>query len=232
MRAQIIPIDTTLKEENGVSLRPFPYPYRAALALCSDIDDATPELFTAVHRLLSLEEESEHGPGLGLEVADSLFVWANDPDLLGLLDNNDHPTPHAEALAELCRAGWIDSLHALGDFNDGPQPARERSEAAWSTLEHMEISLKTWINHGNENNAQNLHARLGPSFVGDDPISPAYHADLAVEHGIRYYWWHELAAMPLSCPKWAETRTAPRPFSRRGGSSLGTRGRIAPRQAR
>ena len=198
MRAQILPFAATSKEEHGVSLRPFPYPYRAALALCSDIDDATPALFSAVHRLLSLEEESEHGPGLGLEVADSLFVWANDPDLLGLLDKNDRPTPQAEALAELCRSGWIDSLHALGDFNDGPALTRKRAESAWSTLERMGIKLKTWINHGNENNSQNLYARLGPTFAGDVPSSSAYHADLAIEHGIRYHWWHELASLPLS----------------------------------
>lgn len=198
MKVRILKAGPSPREQQGVRIRLFPYPYRAALAVCSDIDDTTPELFTAVHRLLNSQEESEFGPGLGLEIADSLYVWSNKPNVLGLLDYNDEPTHQAEALAGLCQRGWIDSLHAIGDYNSSPGFKRSRARTAYKALEEFGIRLKIWINHGNSNNTQNFYARLGPSFAGDDPGSASCHHDLAADYGISYYWWHELTNLPLS----------------------------------
>lgn len=183
----------------GVSLRPFPWPWDAALAICNDIDDASPALFTAVHRLLNGREETPHGVGLGLEVADSLWLWSNDTEVLGLLDERDRPTFAAKRLAELAAEGWIDSLHALGDFNQVGEFTRARAAFAYKTLEEMGIRLGVWINHGNHRNRQNFRCRLNSDTAGDAPGAPEYHADHALAYGIRYSWWHEVVPHPLSC---------------------------------
>jgi len=198
VKVKILKAEPSPRKIAGVSIRPFPYPFRAALAVCSDIDDTTPALFTAVHRLLNGNDETEFGPGLGLEIADSLFVWSHNPSVLSLLDEQDQPTPHAPVLAGLARLGWLDSLHALGDFNASPRFNRSRARTAYKALEELGIRLRIWINHGNSNNTQNFYARLGPSFSGDDPGSASCHHDLAADYGISYYWWHELTDLPLS----------------------------------
>lgn len=52
-------------QDHPVTLRKFPYPYRAALAICSDIDGCTSKVFLEVHRYLNLD--------FGLPVADSFW---------------------------------------------------------------------------------------------------------------------------------------------------------------
>ena len=57
-----------------VERRRFPYPYRALLAICSDLDETTDG--TAYHelmRFLNTAGESALGPGAGLEVGNSIF---------------------------------------------------------------------------------------------------------------------------------------------------------------
>jgi hypothetical protein len=45
---------------------------------------------------------------------------------------------------------------------------------------------------------QNFLTRTKPGFVGDDPHSPLYTADLAKAMGVQYYWGMELTPWPLS----------------------------------
>jgi hypothetical protein len=220
-KIRILKAGKAVREQDGIRLRTFPYPYRAAVAICSDIDDTTPRLFTAVHRLLSCEGDTSYGPGLGLEAADSLFVWSNQERVVGLLDHSDNPTTWAASLATLCQAGWIDSIHALGDFNAVQGFSRRRAESAYRLLGEMGIRLKVWINHGNSDNKQNFYARLGTSFSGDEPGSDFYHHDLAAEYGIRYYWWHELTDLPLSPARPA----IPRLYARLCSNSLKNAGK-------
>src|SRR5690349_20240139 len=49
----------------NVALRAFPWPYRAMLAICSDIDDESPRHFAALHRFLNTREMTPLGRGLG-----------------------------------------------------------------------------------------------------------------------------------------------------------------------
>jgi hypothetical protein len=57
-----------------VQLRPFPYPYRAMLAICSDLDE-TPDrhAYWEIMRFLNTTEETTMGPGVGLEVGNSIY---------------------------------------------------------------------------------------------------------------------------------------------------------------
>lgn len=188
-------VNSTEQKKGPVRLLPFPYPYQAALAISNDIDDASPELFTEIHRALNTCEETPLGPGLGLEITDSLWLWGSG---VHLLDDQNKLTPQAKKLAELASQGWIDALHGLGDFNSRGGCTRELAELAYKTLDRLDIKLRSFINHGDRFNSQNLFCRIAPEYRGDDPLADEYHADLAYEHGIRWFWADELVSHPLS----------------------------------
>jgi|UniRef100_A0A7C5AMI3 hypothetical protein len=181
----------------GVSLRPFPYPYRAALALCSDIDGCDRPTFEAVHRFLNDPEQ-----GLGLPVADSLFPVGQEPGQLAFFLPEGHtPGPDAELILEALRSGLIDTLHSWGDFNNSPpDPGRLRAlaESFTGRLAAEGLKVRVWVNHGDSLNYQNLPSRLQPNYQGDDPASPYYTADLIRKLGVKFAWCSELAPWPLS----------------------------------
>jgi hypothetical protein len=181
-----------------ISLRPFPYPYRAALALCSDIDCCDRSTFLAVHRFLNDPQK-----GLGLPVADSFFALGREPGQLAyFLPNGQTPGPDAGLILRSLETGLIDCLHTWGDFNHiPPEPAHLRRTAA-TLVEHLQerhLAVKVWINHGSPTNLHNFLTRLRPEFQGDEPQSPFYTADLARRLGIAFFWRMELAPWPLSC---------------------------------
>ena len=177
-----------------VYLRPFPFPYRAALAICSDIDGCTRETFLALHRFLNQE--------LGLPVADSLFGLGRESGQMAyFLPDAGTPGPDAPLIRAAIRDGLIDSLHTWGDFNDrppDPQILRSLATSLTSHLRRENLSLKIWINHGSNHNWQNFLSRTKPEFTGDAPRSPLYTADLARALGVQYYWGMELTPWPLS----------------------------------
>ncbi|MFZ5569580.1 MAG: hypothetical protein ACOZF0_04210 [Thermodesulfobacteriota bacterium] len=180
-----------------VRLRPMPFPYSAALSICSDIDDCDRRTFLELHRFIN-----HPGDGLGLPVADSFFAVGQTPGQLAyFLPDGRSPGPDAALIIEAVRAGLIDSLHSWGDFNHNPpNPAALRDSAQRLTdmFARNGLSLKTWINHGDPNNRQNLKARLQPGYAGDNPASPFFTLDLIRVLGIQYYWWSELVDWPLS----------------------------------
>ena len=186
-----------MSPEPAVRLRPFPFPYRAALAICSDIDGCDLPTFLAVHRYLN-----DPRSGLGLPVADSFFGQGRDPGQMAyFLPDGRTPGPEAHLIIQALRGGLIDSLHSWGDFNlAAPQPQALRSLAARlvEDLHRQGLSVKVWLNHGDPCNRQNLRARLQPGYAGDDPASPYYTADLLKPLGLKYYWWSDLVSWPLS----------------------------------
>lgn len=184
--------------EPGVKLRPFPFPYRAALAICSDIDGCDLPTFLAVHRHLN-----DPRSGLGLPVADSFFGQGRDPGQMAyFLPDGRTPAPEARLIIQALRGGLIDSLHSWGDLNlaaPQPQALRSLAEKLLADLRRQDVSVKVWLNHGDPCNRQNLRARLQPAYAGDDPASPFYTADLLKPLGLKYYWGSELVSWPLSC---------------------------------
>jgi len=200
-----------MSPEPAVRLRPFPFPYRAGLALCSDIDGCDLPTFLAVHRYLN-----DPRSGLGLPVADSFFGQGRDPGQMAyFLPDGGTQGPDADLIIQALRGGLIDSLHSWGDFNlVAPQPQALRSLAARlvEDLHRQGLSVKVWLNHGDPCNRQNLRARLQPGYAGDDPASPYYTADLLKPLGLKYYWWSDLVSWPLSCRRpWASPGSWLRP---------------------
>ena len=56
----------------SIEIRKFPYPYKCALSISSDIDNASSsEFFVQFMDFLNSEKQTIYGPGLGLEVGNS-----------------------------------------------------------------------------------------------------------------------------------------------------------------
>ncbi len=180
-----------------VALRPFPYPYRAGLAICSDIDGCTKETFLRVHNALNAEQS-----GLGLPVADSFFGVGRDQGQLAYFQEDGKTlSQDAGFLRDALRHGLVDSIHSWGDFNNHPPEPdflRPMAENLCREMDRHGIKVPIWINHGTPDNLQNFKARLQPGYAGDDPQSPLYTADLARSMGVGYYWDSELVPWPLS----------------------------------
>jgi hypothetical protein len=62
-------------EPMPVKKRRFPYPYRALLAICSDVDATSPWEFIRIHRFLNTLTPAlpYYGNGVGLDIGDSFF---------------------------------------------------------------------------------------------------------------------------------------------------------------
>jgi hypothetical protein len=173
-------------------LRRFPYPFRAMLAISGNAERMTLERFRLVHGFLNTRAETPVGPGVGLDIADSMWVFGRAaPELAlryGLQAGGDQDAPGAKELAHYARSGWIDTLGSYGNFTvDGP-PAFERRHAvaAIDALRGRELSLPVWVNYGPRSNVQNFGTR--PFTTGDVPGAPEFHTDLLLEYGVRYAW--------------------------------------------
>jgi hypothetical protein len=191
-------------------VRKFPYPYRCMLAISSDIDDTTPEEFAEYHRFLNTKEQTPYGPGVGLDVGDSMwFYMGNDQPnvtdksghkLEGVMTYFDYTDTSkkrfADQIIHYWKAGWIDSAHTFGDFSRKNVKdisfKREYAIAAWDEMKKNGIDLKVWINHGNEANVDAFGAyhpgRFSKYQAGDDPKSPYYHTDLTIKNGVHFVW--------------------------------------------
>ncbi|MGI6209702.1 MAG: hypothetical protein ACOYEW_15980 [Anaerolineae bacterium] len=160
------------------TLRPHPYPYRAALAICSDLDDTgTLERYLAIQEFLNCEEETPLGPGLGLEVGNTFFPYTPDDSFAYY---SSRPW-EAEILEELMRAGYVDCIHSFGDG------VRDRALAlaALERLESRGCRLTVWVDHARAPSNLGKDVTAGE---GDVPGSPVYHADATWAYGVRFVW--------------------------------------------
>ena len=196
-------------DSNQVTLRKFPYPYKAALAICSDIDETESiEEFLTIQEFLSGSGETEIGPGLGLEIGNSLWFYnqslhgtGTDTDKLmetsqTFRDNpdsgislfigmSDSLNPYADCLTELIRLGYIDALHSYGHF-DKSGFSRHLAERAIAFLRQKSLTVDVFINHGGRENRNNLGDASW--FEGDNKESGNYHADITTKAGIKFLW--------------------------------------------
>ncbi|RJP79162.1 MAG: hypothetical protein C4524_05805 [Candidatus Zixiibacteriota bacterium] len=187
-----------------VGIRPFPYPYRAALAICNDLDNLRSFAeMKAVHDVLNGRGSTPCGPGLGMEVGDSLHFFTVHPqqdDTLAYFQGlSNILADHAPALREGLQAGLLDILHTWGNYSQ--KGGFLRQQAVWATEEMQKYGLRltVWTNHGDRHNFQRLgrddslgDVREVSSVRGDRSEVLEYHADLARAIGIRYLWIKEL----------------------------------------
>jgi len=162
----------------GVSLRHLPHPFAAALAICSDLDE-TPDLrvYLDIVCYLNGHEASSMGPGLGLEVGNSIY-FDMPPGQLAYWNAGDKGQA---ALRSLIRSGHVDCIHSFGDL----AVSRGHAERALAELRRHDCRLEVWVDHSKAPTNFGSDIMVGQ---GDQPGSPAYHADLTRDFGVRYVW--------------------------------------------
>ena len=175
-----------------VSIRKFPYPYKCALALCSDVD-TTPSTrrFVELQKFLCTDKETSAGNGLSLEIGNSFWFFRNSkhPGISYFNDLTTEETDFAPVCRELIKSGFIDVLHTYGDFNKGGF-SRKYAKIAIDELVKRDLEVKTWVNHGNTLNSQNIGGLK--EYFGAKPKNDLYHLDLLKEYGIKYFWTSQL----------------------------------------
>ena len=176
--------------EPKISLRRYPYPFRAALALSNDAEFLTPRAFWDLHRFLNTTDSTPLGPGLGLQIGDSAFMYSVAPERsFSYFDGTgDRLSRHAGWMRELMQEGVLDVLHAYGDFDGVGGFTRAHAERALGELERNQIRLQVWTNHGTVENTQNLGTDRAYYQRGDLPSADEYHADLTLAYGLRFCW--------------------------------------------
>jgi hypothetical protein len=148
------------------------------LAICSDLDE-TPdaETYFELMRFLNTPEETSMGPGVGLEVGNSIY-FDMPPGQFSYWNTSE---ANREKIRALIRSGHIDCLHSFGDL----ATTRAHAARALEELERHNCRLKVWVDH-----AQAV-TNFGSDIMqghGDQPGHPAYHADLTAAYGIEFIW--------------------------------------------
>ncbi|MFH1862231.1 MAG: hypothetical protein ABH878_05400 [bacterium] len=192
----------------SVSIRPYPYPFKAALAICNDLDGIRSfQELKAIHDVLNGSRETPCGPGLRLEIGDSLHFFSVHPDQDDTLSYFEgfyrKAMADAPALRDGIASGLLDTLHTWGNFSQKGGFFRKYAARAADELDKYSLQLPVWTNHGDIHNFQNLGRSdsLGDisnhsSVRGDVHQVLEYHADLVKRIGVRYLWIKELTPVP------------------------------------
>jgi hypothetical protein len=161
-----------------ISLRRVPYPYRAMLAVCSDLDE-TPDrgVYWETLRFLNTTETTPMGEGVGLEVGNSLyFDMPSDQFAYWTTDDAGR-----SMLRTLIRSGHVDCIHSYGDL----ATTRAHAARALDELSRHALRLGVWVDHAV------APTNFGSDIMrgrGDLPGADAYHADLTCSFGVEYVW--------------------------------------------
>jgi len=159
----------------------FPPPFRAMLALNSDVEFTSWSTQIEIFRLLA---------DLGLETACAFWCWADESLTWSVFDDNDRETPSAAAAFELMRGGLLDTLHSFGgaSHGQGVEFDRRRIEGAYRQLADQGICIEVYSNHGGTLDTQNVGGSWASYQEGDVPGRPRYHLDISVRQGLRFFW--------------------------------------------
>ena len=159
-------------------LREIPYPYRALLAICSDLDE-TPDrrVYMETLRFLNTTETTCMGPGVGLETGNTIY-FDMPPRQFAYWNTDDAGRAMLRALMQ---SGHIDCLHSYGDL----ATTRAHAARALEELTRHGCRLEVWIDHAVAPTNFGADIMRG---TGDVPGSPAFHADLTCAYGVKYVW--------------------------------------------
>jgi hypothetical protein len=164
---------------NEIELRRFPYPYRAALAICSDIDETdTLEQHEAVQYFMRKT--------IGIPFSNSFFPY-HDEGKLCLFSGR---SPDRSAIIEQIRNGTIDVIHSYGEKKDF---SRRDVEPVWEELRRHGCNIQVWVDHKDSKSNVCKYRCHG---LGDLPERPEYHTDLTLKSGIRFIWTDRLTNLP------------------------------------
>ena len=186
-----------------ISVRKFPYPYKCALAVCNDAEYLTWEAFNEIHKYLNTNKDTKIAKGLNLEIGDSFFMYSvNGARSFSYFDGiTFNPSKHAPAMIDLMKAGCLDVIHSYGDFSGNACFTRDMAKKALDELKRSGVSVLVWTNHGAVEDIQNIGGEKPYYQKGDDPSSNAYHNDLTVKYGIKYFCLDYLISNEFVCNK-------------------------------
>ncbi len=191
--------------ESTVQLRLIPYPYRAMLAICSDLDE-TPDrhVYRQIMRFLNTAQTTPMGEGLDLEVGNTIY-FDMSPDQFAYWNTDD---AGRAMLRTLIRSGHIDCLHSFGDL----ATTRAHAARALDELCRHDCRLQVWIDHATA--PTNFGADIMQGH-GDEPGHPACHADLTIDYGIRYVWRGRITSVTGQNvpPRWGGLLTPAHPLA-------------------
>jgi hypothetical protein len=171
-------------------LRRFPWPYRAALAVASDIDSCSREEFLEIHQFLNTKENTSQnafgrkgggmGVGVGLEFGDS-FWFFSDYNSGGMtfsyfLPRTATPGPDADLIRSFAHAGYIDVMHSYGDISSPNYFTRSLAKVALAEMTRAHMRVSVFTDHGSFGNLNNISW----PWNGDVPDAPQHHTDLSL----------------------------------------------------
>lgn len=168
-------------QSSQVGLRKFPFPFKAALTICSDIDETrTTDEFLEIQRFLNTREQTGLGRGLGLEIGNSFYFYNRNREFSFF----DHDERAQRVIIAMIQSGYIDCLHSYGDTN-----SRDDIGRALDCLHQSDCRLEVWVNHfGASSDICKKFEYMFQRCEGDDPAAVVYHTDLTLAHGIRFAW--------------------------------------------
>ncbi len=163
---------------SAVSLRRFPYPYRAMLAICSDLDETRDALsYEGIMRFLNTNELTAMGKGVGLEVGNTIY-FDMSPGQFAYWSTDD---AGRAMVRRLIHSGHVDCLHSFGDL----AATRDHAARALDELASHDCRIEVWVDHSK------AVSNFGPDIMvgsGDVPGADAYHADLSCAYGVQFVW--------------------------------------------
>lgn len=185
---------------NSSEVRAWPYPYRAGITISNDAEFMNLAFFETLMEYLNTDNLTAFGRGLNLEVTSSAFHFSANPYNFSFFDGIDpdfRASKCASRLAEYLKSGWIDTLHAFGDFDGFGGFQRQHAVACRDHLAELGVAIPVFTNHGGIENIQNV-GRDAEYHRGDHAGHAAYHTDLWGDMGIRYVWTDSMVLHSLS----------------------------------
>lgn len=163
------------KNSHSVELRKFPYPYKACLSICSDIDGTdTNKKFEKIQAFMN--------ETIGIRFTNTFFPFydGNNFSLFSDLPNDK------KTILKYIKEGAIDAIHSFGEKRDFTRADAIR------TLEELKQNgcrLQIWIDHARSKSNLCKYRFFGK---GDIPTAKEYHADLMRDYGIKFIWTERL----------------------------------------
>jgi hypothetical protein len=156
-------------------LRRYPYPYRAALSITSDIDDT--ETLEQYERIRSLMNEE-----IGIKFTNTFFPF-HDGNKFSFFSGK---TVDKNTIIDDIRKGLIDAIHSFGEKNDF---TRQDALLTLKTLKEENCKLQVWIDHAESKSNLCKYRFFGK---GDMPGEDEYHFDLIRSYGVKFIWTERL----------------------------------------
>src|SRR5690606_30898346 len=128
-------------------------------------------VYLEIARYLNTTEATAMGPGVGLEVGNSIY-FDMPPDQFAYWTTDD---AGRAMIRDLIRSGHIDVLHSYGDFCD----RRSDVELYLNELRRHDLQLEVWVDHSK------APTNFGPDIMvgsGDVEGAESYHADLTLAY--------------------------------------------------